>query len=255
MNQPCPILVINLDRSADRLMRISQGLSDLGLAFERVRAIDAKELSPTSTPEPSLISRFHSPLTPTERACCMSHGVALRRAVELGAAAVLVLEDDVSFGPGFRDFLLHIASQPELLPDATSLFAQRPRGRCVRIVGHGHRLIESVCPPISAAAVLWTRAGARKFIPACDRAARPIDVERKHWWEWDLSHGWIESPPVKLHPVSSGQSTIGIRGDKGIAPRIRKHAYHIRFTLAAHANYLRHRGVRRWLEAQAPIGN
>lgn len=38
-------LLINLDRSQDRLQVISKALTDLGLSFSRVQAIDGKKLT------------------------------------------------------------------------------------------------------------------------------------------------------------------------------------------------------------------
>ena len=41
-----PIFVINLARRPDRLARISQDLDALGLAFQRVEAVDGAEFEP-----------------------------------------------------------------------------------------------------------------------------------------------------------------------------------------------------------------
>lgn len=116
MSQPCPILVINLDRSVDRLSRVTSSLQALNLSFERIRAIDAIEHRATAQETPSSSSSFHKPLTAAERACCMSHGIALRRAAGMDAPAVLILEDDVSLGPGFLGVLEALTSNPQELP-------------------------------------------------------------------------------------------------------------------------------------------
>lgn len=253
MSQPCPILVINLDRSVDRLSRVTSSLQALNLSFERIRAIDAIEHRATAQETPSSSSSFHKPLTAAERACCMSHGIALRRAAGMDAPAVLILEDDVSLGPGFLGVLEALTSNPQELPDSTSLFGSRLRGRCIRNVFSSHRLMESVCPPISAVAILWTPNGAKKFIPACDRAVRPVDVERKHWWEWGLTHAWISNAPVQLDCKSSVQSTIGMRKSTGLPARMRKIKYHMGFSLASHLHYISFRGISSWLAAQSLV--
>ena len=83
-----PVYVINLDRRPDRLATIGRDLDRLGLSFERVAAVDARDLSDadrlTSLPFIDLGAV----------ACMQSHAEALRRLLLTSHAAALVLEDD-----------------------------------------------------------------------------------------------------------------------------------------------------------------
>ena len=90
--------VINLDRSADRWQRIHRHLSDLGVAHQRVDAIDAQahSLDDSGYNPTRNMAEYFLPLKSAEVACYMSHLKALKQlladpSVEYG----LVLEDDV----------------------------------------------------------------------------------------------------------------------------------------------------------------
>src|ERR1043165_776453 len=69
----CKVFVINLDRRTDRMQRITSMLSDMGVEFERFRAIEGRD---------------------SVKACRQSHLEVLRMQVERGLNKVLILEDD-----------------------------------------------------------------------------------------------------------------------------------------------------------------
>ena len=83
-----PVYVINLDRRPDRLATIGRDLGRLGLGFERVAAVDARDLSDADR-------RSSLPFIDRGAVACMkSHAEALRRLLLTSHAAALVLEDD-----------------------------------------------------------------------------------------------------------------------------------------------------------------
>lgn len=70
-------LVINLDRSKERLKRISDSLMNFGLRFSRVQAVDGRLLSEAEIKQ-LVIPKwkrqlFFRELTRTEVGCCLSH--------------------------------------------------------------------------------------------------------------------------------------------------------------------------------------
>ena len=100
--------VINLDRAPQRLARISSQLKNLGLAFTRIAAVDARALTEEQVrqlDEPEF-RRKHG-MTPVmgELGCYLSHVRACELLLASNAAFALVLEDDV---------LLHDTLQPVL---------------------------------------------------------------------------------------------------------------------------------------------
>ena len=86
------ILVINLDKSQDRLEFIASQMRRLGLEFTRLRATDATMIGDDEFER--LGGTYMRPLSRTELACLHSHSRAWRHCVDSNRA-VLVLEDDV----------------------------------------------------------------------------------------------------------------------------------------------------------------
>lgn len=250
----CPIFVINLDRSPERLASMQHQLTRLGLSFQRVEAIDGAGTTTRDWRGIRPLAPYFSALSAREMACCASHVKALELIAGMDVTAALVLEDDVEIGSGLPGALDELASRATQLPDSTSLFGHRARGRLLHRFPSGRRLIESVTPPISAAAIVWTPAGARRFLPSARSMLRPIDVARKHWWDSGLSHAWLCGTPVSLKSNLSDASTIGLRRSRGTIERINKLCYRSRFTASSHWHYLLRFGFGAWLQAQTRIG-
>lgn len=103
-------MVINLDRSPERLESITRQLSALGLSFERIAAIDGRKMSPEEFER--LEARYDDPrkfvfrkaLFPTEVACFLSHAACWQKLVESDSEWGLVMEDDVTLSPRFKLF-------------------------------------------------------------------------------------------------------------------------------------------------------
>lgn len=89
------ILVINLDRRADRLERIRSQLGLLPMEWRRIRAIDGLRLKPSEVSH--LNSLSVRPLGRGELGCALSHIKAWRRAMnDRHNGATWILEDDVT---------------------------------------------------------------------------------------------------------------------------------------------------------------
>jgi len=82
------VVVINLDRSPERLAMFREQAERLGIAFERLPAVDA-----------ATIRNQHGDLTSYEIACFESHRLAWRSLVESGEPWLAVFEDDVWLAP------------------------------------------------------------------------------------------------------------------------------------------------------------
>ncbi|MEP9353768.1 glycosyltransferase family 25 protein [Xanthobacter sp. KR7-65] len=97
------VQLVNLERRPDRLAFMRRQLDDLGIAFQRLEAIDGTEAGV-------------EPATPgfsgAERACAFSHRLAWERFLASGAPHCLVLEDDVILSPLLPAFLAGFAGIP-----------------------------------------------------------------------------------------------------------------------------------------------
>lgn len=129
------ILVISLLRSPDRREVIRSRLSDLGLDFAFIDAVDAKALSNESIREIQLAQRTHRDygryMGPTEIACAMSHVAAYREIANSKLDGAIILEDDAIIDDRFRALF-------------NWLQAQRPSLQGLFLLGGGEYLEKGV---------------------------------------------------------------------------------------------------------------
>ena len=100
------VLLINLDRSTERLRQIKQQLEQLNISFERVAAIDANTLSDQAldfvkTPN----FEYPYPLTKGEIACFLSHRKCWELIVSSNEDWTLVLEDNALISPRIVEYI------------------------------------------------------------------------------------------------------------------------------------------------------
>ena len=96
------ILVINLDRSPDRLAFQEAQFRLLGLAFTRVPAFDGAALSEEVYQR--YAHRWQRPISRSEVGCLLSHHACWRHVVATGRNA-LILEDDIVLAPELVAFM------------------------------------------------------------------------------------------------------------------------------------------------------
>lgn len=100
-------LVINLDRSPDRLAHITAEFARIGVAFERIVAIDARD-HPDLVLQPQHAMYAIRHLSRSEIACMHSHR----------ACWSIIAQDDAPYGAIFEDDMVFSAKAGALLADA-----------------------------------------------------------------------------------------------------------------------------------------
>ena len=168
------IAFINLDRARERRAFMEVQGDKLGLAFERVRAVEAGEIDEALAER--LNGRWERPLTRAELGCFLSHHALWRELAE-GREPLLVLEDDAILS---RQLPL---AMPRLAAFAGAEFLnlesfERRRFVARRAVDLGAGLaVRRVFRDKSgsAAYLLWP-AGARKLLARAERGAAPVDA-------------------------------------------------------------------------------
>lgn len=98
-------LLINLDRSADRLAWMNARLEQLGLDFQRIPAVDGKALTPALIADTTLPRVDGTPWAAGEVACFLSHIECWKIAAEHADSHTAIFEDDVHFEPEAGKFL------------------------------------------------------------------------------------------------------------------------------------------------------
>ncbi|AZO56729.1 MULTISPECIES: glycosyltransferase family 25 protein [unclassified Mesorhizobium] len=99
-------LVINLDRSPDRLAHIAAEFARIGIAFERVAAVDARQ-HPDLVLRPQHARYAERRLFGSEIACLHSHR----------ACWTIIAQDDAAYGAVFEDDIVFSAKAGALLAD------------------------------------------------------------------------------------------------------------------------------------------
>ena len=190
--------VINLDRSPQRLARITSQLKGLGMSFTRIAAVDARALTEDQRrqlDEPAFC-RKHG-MTPVlgELGCYLSHVRVMEHFLASQAAFALVLEDDV---------LLHATLQPVL----TGLMQHPGRWDMVKLSAvhsgtpvpylelcPGHRLAVMLSRCTGSSAYLMNRRAAQAYLQGLLPMSLPYDHVFDQGWRFGLKVRLVTPTP------------------------------------------------------------
>lgn len=178
------IYVINMDRSTDRLQRISTQLAREGLEFTRIPGVDMAGRDPGAEGlyNPRKAHRvFGRDLTAGEVGCYLGHLAALRAVVTGKADRALVLEDDAEIPAGFAKALANLSAaldRPEVphweCVNLGKVIKQKYRIPLVDFDGPGRKRVQlhrTLVMTDLAHALIWTKAGAQALL---DTRAVPV---------------------------------------------------------------------------------
>lgn len=246
----CPVLLINLAGSKDRLATAQAEMARAGVVFERIEAVDGRLRSAEEIARLAPWDRnaFFKALSPGEVGCYLSHLAAAERIVKEGWARALVMEDDFRLTPEFSPTLRALMALPDV-PHLIKLEGSLTGGEVIAELASGNRLVRHRRPPVRTVALFWSLEGARRFLDIAHPLRRPVDVQLKHWWEGDLDILAVSPPPVVQDEKHATASTIGARRPQGFVGRLRQWRYRFIYACASHWHLLRRRGVRGWLKA------
>ncbi len=111
-----PIWVVNLKRSVKRRDYIVQHLTDLGLDFELVEAVEGRDISEEEMQRvysrDEAVRHIGRALTPGEIGGSLSHIKLYERMVSEGLDEVIIVEDDVEVFPSFWELLRNRSQFP-----------------------------------------------------------------------------------------------------------------------------------------------
>lgn len=219
-------LVINLDRSPERLASITGQLSGQGLSFERVPAVDGRKMSPEEFER--LEARYDDPrkfvfrkaLFPTEIACFLSHAACWQKLVESDSEWCLVMEDDITLSPRFKQF----AASSDWIPEGVRVAQLHGFRGTAFAVGESYpaldtELLRIVRPtPLCCLAYLIHREAAAWALASY----RPIPAPVDDWLFCPYSDFARRFPPHRLLSAcvteSSLPSDIGNRARRRTQP-------------------------------------
>lgn len=163
--------VINLARRPDRLTVMHRMLTDLGLAYERIEALDVQTASRHAVTEGFSDSMARPPM-PGDMACSQSHRRAWRTFWASGASYGLFLEDDVTFTPEGGALLRDdrwIPPTVDLLKlELTGRIDRRVLVRRLTVLDSGYRIGLLCSRHAGAGAYILSRRGAEILLQSRD---------------------------------------------------------------------------------------
>ena len=192
--------VINLASDTERMQTVSNHLNDLGIEFERLNAVNGRELDS----DVAGYSKWRYALytakekNPGELGCYFSHIEALKRFVESGEDYGLIMEDDVNFPIEIKG-LLKAAIDIDLKWDILRLSSSKNQfllGR-KRLLGK-YDIGYNILPLKNTAAYVISLKAAKVLIKKLMPMRQPYDVALDQEWRWGLRAASLSPLPVLL---------------------------------------------------------
>lgn len=198
------VLVINLDRSPERLIKIGAQLERLGLAWERLPAADGRTLS---MDDPQLLDvaefgRRHGkrPMA-GELGCHVSHVWAFQRFLRSEARWALILEDDALIGPDLPAVLQSLAACEDNWDMVKLSGVHSGTPSPVRDLGGGYRLAVMLSRYTGSSAYLVNRHAAQTYANGLLPMNLPYDHAFDRAWAWKLRLRMVTPSPC-VHNIA-----------------------------------------------------
>jgi glycosyl transferase family 25 len=211
-----PVFLINLERSADRLARMTAEFQRVGVGFERFPAVNGTDLpAGHASYFCDASGRIASPLSPGEIGCYASHLGIWQRIVDGEPPAALICEDDIILPTDLAALLEATAGALPAGWDIVRLVDMDNWGRkralaLAPLPGNRH-IIRYWRAPMRAGAYIISRAGAKKLLRPGLRCYG-VDADLRRPWLFALDHYGVHPAPIIQH---ADESLIG--ADRGCA--------------------------------------
>nr|WP_292766256.1 glycosyltransferase family 25 protein [Mesorhizobium sp.] len=169
-------LVINLDRSPDRLAFMAKQLDDLGISFIRLSATEGASI--TDVEFDRLAGTYMRPITRSELGCLMSHVRAWRHCIERDEP-VLVLEDDAFLSerlPAFLTEFERLGLQGVINLETRGVGKRVSKGPPAAVLESAVRLYRLFVDPGGTAGYIVTPGAARTLVELSKTYAAPSDA-------------------------------------------------------------------------------
>ncbi len=205
------IFLINLDSATERLNAAKSQLEKISMSFERISAIRGSTL--TDGQKSALYSQalnakhYFQPMSDGEIGCYASHLHVWKIAQDRKLPYCLVLEDDLTVSDRLPAALHAI----ERLPTSWDVIRLNTRAKesalPTRPFIEGTDLIRFHRVPSRTTAYVISERGINKLLRKLPPIYRPIDIDMRYFWEFDLDMMGV-SPALVSESALSLQSTI-----------------------------------------------
>lgn len=170
------VYCINLDRRPDRLEHMQGQFDRLGLAFERIAAVDGADPAVAEAARSCPPGMTGLPMSAAAYGCLQSHRLAWARLVASGASHAMIFEDDLILAEGLVRY-----ADPGWVPADADLVRletfltrfHRDRGQGIGALGRQiHRLRSR---HVGAGGYVITARAAARLIAATEVCGDPVD--------------------------------------------------------------------------------
>lgn len=226
--------VINLAAEAERWLAVQRQFSALGLAAQRVEAVDGRRLAPRDCAAlcPPALNQalYHRPLDRGEIGCYASHLAVWRALLAGGEPFAAVFEDDVEVDAALPRVLDALARLPRRWHMVKLIGRAHEKVAGTVALGGAHRLVSYRRVPSLTCAYVVSREGAERLLARRPPFGRPIDVDLRHWWECGIGVLGVLPYPVREGAAALDSSIAGRESPHDLAGRLHKLALQARYT-------------------------
>lgn len=223
------VYVINLERSVERKIRMSDLLSSAGIEHEFFPAIDGRIAKIEGYNSPRRIKEKGHPLTLGEQACFLSHRALWLKCIYLNIP-IVVIEDDVDLAEEFYDFVEYASIN---FSDYKYVRLGRapikntfilPKISTIDGIKDDAKLVKYNRGPSGAYGYIIYPEAAKRFVDSSVSFWMPVD----DYMDCEYIHGvynvGIEPPIVRYTDIQSeiGFSNRQQKGKRTLTSRIRK---------------------------------
>jgi len=194
------ILLINLDKSRDRLACCEQRLGDANLCYERISAVFGADLNAAQIDQhySKHLGRrsYYKELNVGEIGCYLSHRKAWQKIVDEKLDFAVILEDDFYLSGDLArvmDLVGEIQHEWHYIKLAEH---NRKRKTIHHIPLAEYSLVTYGKVPARTCAQVVSLSGAKRLLASSAPFGRPIDIDLQHWWEKNIKLFGIEPCPV-----------------------------------------------------------
>ncbi|MFT4927049.1 MAG: glycosyl transferase family 25 [Phenylobacterium sp.] len=194
----CPVYVVNLDDSPQRMETMNQQLVAFNVAYERISAVKGVDLSPEQIQQeyaPDLNkSHFRADLSLGEIGCYMSHRNIWRKMVAENVEFAVVLEDDMVIEDNFPALFADIEQLKQY--DLIKLADNRDHPpEQTKQISDNFELVSFKKIPNCTTGYTINLSGAKKLLSR-DKFYRPVDIDLQFCSELALSVLGVRPYPI-----------------------------------------------------------
>jgi glycosyl transferase family 25 len=196
--------LINLDSDIERREAMHRQLCQLGIPYERFRAVKGDELPNWLKPFFLDADGNHAPeLSKGEIGCYASHLSIMRLAVELNEPT-LIMEDDLHLTSNLKE-IIELALKMDVRWDMLRLSSMDKHPVAfLRSLTPAYDVVQYLKVPPNLGAYIVTPTGAQKFLAWSKPRWRPVDQDLRRPWQNKINTiGLYPNPVTQNHYPSS----------------------------------------------------